>query len=100
MQLKQVNSVSCVFFGDGAVEEGAFYESVNFAILKNLPVLFICENNLYSVYSPLNVRQPERRKIHKMVKAFGKSVVGVFFTISLNSLLSLFILLLLEFRQL
>jgi TPP-dependent pyruvate/acetoin dehydrogenase alpha subunit len=71
LQLKQVNSVSCVFFGDGAVEEGAFYESVNFAILKNLPVLFICENNLYSVYSPLNVRQPERRKIHKMVKAFG-----------------------------
>jgi len=71
LQLKQANSVSCVFFGDGAVEEGAFYESVNFAILKNLPVLFICENNLYSVYSPLNVRQPERRRIHTMVKAFG-----------------------------
>jgi TPP-dependent pyruvate/acetoin dehydrogenase alpha subunit len=71
LQLKQKNNVSCVFFGDGAVEEGAFYESVNFAVLKNLPVLFVCENNLYSVYSPLNVRQPEKRKIYKMVKALG-----------------------------
>ncbi len=48
-----------------------FYESVNFAVLQKLPVLFICENNLYSVYSPLKVRQPEGRKIHEMVEAIG-----------------------------
>ncbi len=71
IQLKNMDSVSCVFFGDGAVEEGVFYESVNFAVVRNLPVLFVCENNLYSVYSPLNVRQPQDRKIHQMVRAMG-----------------------------
>jgi TPP-dependent pyruvate/acetoin dehydrogenase alpha subunit len=71
IKLNGTNTISCVFFGDGAVEEGVFYESVNFAVLKRLPVLFICENNLYSVYSPLNVRQPENRNIHEMVKSFG-----------------------------
>ena len=71
IQLKGTNNISCVFFGDGAIEEGVFYESVNFAVLKNLPVLFICENNLYSVYSPLGVRQPANRTIHEMVKALG-----------------------------
>ena len=42
-----------VFLGDGAIEEGVFYESLNFSVLGELPVIFICENNLYSVYSPL-----------------------------------------------
>jgi len=71
IQLQKTNNVSCVFFGDGAIEEGVFYESVNFAVVRNLPVLFICENNLYSVYSPLSVRQPKNRKIHEMVRAMG-----------------------------
>ncbi|MBN1531205.1 MAG: thiamine pyrophosphate-dependent dehydrogenase E1 component subunit alpha, partial [Spirochaetes bacterium] len=65
------DQVSAVFFGDAAVEEGVFYESANFAVLKKLPVLFVCENNLYSVYSPLHVRQPEGREIHRMVEAVG-----------------------------
>jgi len=69
--LNKTKQVSCVFFGEGATEEGVFYESINFAVLKKLPVLFICENNLYSVYSPLNVRQPEHRKISEMVRGFG-----------------------------
>ena len=69
--LNKTNQLSCVFFGDGAVEEGVFYESINFAVLKKLPVLFICENNLYSVYSPLKVRQPKNRKISEMVKGIG-----------------------------
>ncbi|MFH1309967.1 MAG: thiamine pyrophosphate-dependent dehydrogenase E1 component subunit alpha, partial [Candidatus Omnitrophota bacterium] len=71
IQLHGTDQISCTFFGDGAVEEGVFYESVNFAALKKLPVLFICENNFYSVYSPLKVRQPEGRKIYKMVEAIG-----------------------------
>ena len=70
-QLHRNGKVCCVFFGDASVEEGVFHESVNFAVLKKLPVLFICENNLYSVYSPLKVRQPEGRKIWKFAAAYG-----------------------------
>tara|TARA_B100000949_G_C14268783_1_gene446300 strand:+ start:1220 stop:2158 length:939 start_codon:yes stop_codon:yes gene_type:complete len=72
-KLTRKKSIACVFFGDGATEEGAFYESVNFAIIHSLPILFICENNLYSVYSGLEVRQPVDRKIYKMVRAMGIS---------------------------
>jgi TPP-dependent pyruvate/acetoin dehydrogenase alpha subunit len=71
LKLKSSKSISCVFFGDGAVEEGVFYESVNFAIVHKLPVLFICENNLYSVYSGLEVRQPSGRKINNMTRSIG-----------------------------
>ena len=73
-QLKRTKQVSFVFLGDGATEEGVFYESVNFAAVRKLPVLFICENNLYSVYSPLSVRQPKGRSIAKMVEAMGIEV--------------------------
>lgn len=50
--------VSVVFFGDGASEEGVFHESLNFASLKKLPVVFVCENNYYATNSPLSQRQP------------------------------------------
>jgi TPP-dependent pyruvate/acetoin dehydrogenase alpha subunit len=46
------------FFGDGAVEEGVFHESLNFAALKGLPILFVCENNFYAIHAPLAERQP------------------------------------------
>jgi len=71
LKLKKEDGLSCVFFGDGAIEEGAFYESINYAVVHKLPVLFICENNLYSVYSGLTVRQPQGRKIYEMVDAMG-----------------------------
>ncbi len=74
LKLDTKNSISVVYCGDGSVEEGVFYESVNFAVTKKLPVLFVCENNLYSVYSPLKVRQPKNRKIHEMVKSMGIEV--------------------------
>ena len=64
LKLDSKNAVSVIYCGDGSVEEGVFYESVNFAVTKKLPVLFVCENNSYSVYSPLKVRQPKGRKIH------------------------------------
>ena len=73
-QIKGTDQISCIFLGDGAIEEGVFYESVNFAAVRKLPVLFICENNLYSVYSPLSVRQPQGRSIAKMVEAMGIQV--------------------------
>ncbi|MGK7873291.1 MAG: thiamine pyrophosphate-dependent dehydrogenase E1 component subunit alpha [Xenococcaceae cyanobacterium] len=70
-QLKGTDQISIVFVGDGAIEEGVFYESANFAAVRNLPTLFICENNLYSVYSPLSVRQPKDRSISKLAEAIG-----------------------------
>jgi len=70
-KIKKTNQISCIYFGEGATEEGVFFESLNFAIVKKLPVLFICENNLYSVYSSLNVRQPKNRNIAKMVNSMG-----------------------------
>jgi TPP-dependent pyruvate/acetoin dehydrogenase alpha subunit len=71
ISLKKTQQISVIFLGDGAVEEGVFYESINFAAVKNLPILFVCENNLYSVYSPLSVRQPKERRIHEMVEGIG-----------------------------
>lgn len=73
-KIRNTNQLSCIFFGDGATEEGAYYESLNFAVLKKLPILFICENNFYSVYSPLKVRQPEGRSISKVAEAMGAGV--------------------------
>jgi pyruvate dehydrogenase E1 component alpha subunit len=71
MKVAKSDQISCVFHGDAVVETGVFFESVNFAVVKKLPVLFICENNLYSVYSPLHVRQPEGRSIAAMVSGLG-----------------------------
>lgn len=71
IRIRGTAQVSCVFLGDAATEEGVFYESVNFALLKKLPVLYVCENNLYSVYSPLHVRQPAGRRIAGMVGCLG-----------------------------
>lgn len=63
--------VTVVFFGEGATEEGVFQESLVFAALKNLPVVFVCENNLYSVYSSLAVRQSPDRDIPAVAVANG-----------------------------
>ncbi len=69
MQGKSQVAVPC--FGDAATEEGVFHESLNFAALRNLPVIFVCENNLFSVCSPLSVRQPEKRNLMKIVNGHG-----------------------------
>jgi TPP-dependent pyruvate/acetoin dehydrogenase alpha subunit len=59
-KMKQESHVTVVFFGEAATEEGVTSESLNFAALKQLPVIFFCENNFYSVQSPLWTRQPPR----------------------------------------
>ncbi len=68
--LKSEDRVSVVFFGDGCFEEGVMHESLNFAALHHLPVLFVCENNDFSVYTRLNERQPQR-PIHMLAAAHG-----------------------------
>jgi TPP-dependent pyruvate/acetoin dehydrogenase alpha subunit len=70
-QIKNTQQIACIYLGDGATEEGVFYESINFAAVRRLPVLFICENNFFSVYSDLTFRQPKNRKIFEMVSAMG-----------------------------
>ena len=71
IKLDKSDQVSCIFIGDATIEEGVFGETVNFCAQRKLPVLFVCENNLYSVYSSLAVRQPKGRSIVKMVEAMG-----------------------------
>ncbi len=58
LRLQGKKTVVASFFGDGALEEGAFHESMNFAALKRLPVLFVCENNFYAIHSRQQARQP------------------------------------------
>lgn len=64
------NTVSVIFLGDASMEEGVFHESANFAALKKLPAIFVCENNLYSVYTDLAARQPDR-PLSKIATAHG-----------------------------
>ncbi len=58
-RMKGKDTVVVVFFGDGAMEEGVFHESLNFAALKKVPVLFVCENNTYAIHTPLHMRVPK-----------------------------------------
>ncbi len=66
-----LDKVVVAFFGDGALETGVAHESMNFASVHQLPILFVCENNLYSVYSPLSVRQPPNRPLCEIPRAHG-----------------------------
>ena len=52
-QYKGEDDVSVCFFGDGTTNIGAFHEALNFAAVWKLPVIFVCENNLYMEYTPI-----------------------------------------------
>jgi TPP-dependent pyruvate/acetoin dehydrogenase alpha subunit len=52
-QYKKQDDVSVCFFGDGTTNIGAFHEALNFAAIWKLPVIFVCENNLYMEYTPI-----------------------------------------------
>lgn len=69
--IKGENSVSVSFFGDGATGEGVLCESLNFAALRKLPILFVCENNLYSTHLPIDEIRVNRR-IYQLGKPFGE----------------------------
>ena len=59
------------FFGEGATEEGVFHETLNYASLHNLPILFVCENNFFSVYTHNDSRHHKNRSIKKLAEAHG-----------------------------
>jgi len=73
--LQRRSEVTVVFFGDGCFEEGVIHESLNFAALHQLPIVFVCENNNFSVYTPLSLRQPPR-PIHAIAAAHGVNALA------------------------
>lgn len=84
-KIKKKKNVTVSFFGDGATGEGVFYESLNLASLKKLPILFACENNFYSTHMPIKECRPENA-IYKVGEPFcipsflvdGNDVLRVF----------------------
>lgn len=70
LKLQGKDSIVVSFFGDGAVDEGVFHESMNFAALKGVPIIFICENNFYAIHSHYLNRQ-SRDNICERVRTYG-----------------------------
>jgi pyruvate dehydrogenase E1 component alpha subunit len=66
-KIRKDQRVSVSFFGDGATGEGVLYEALNFAALKQLPILFVCENNLYSTHLPI-----QECRISEVIYEIGK----------------------------
>ena len=56
LRMQKSKAIVVCFFGEGATDEGAWHESMNFASLKKLPILFVCENNFYAIYSHVRDR--------------------------------------------
>jgi len=75
-RMQRKRSVAAAAFGDGAVDQGVFYESLNFASLKKLPVIFVCENNLYATHAHQSERQA-RDNIFRRAGVFGMPGVRV-----------------------
>jgi TPP-dependent pyruvate/acetoin dehydrogenase alpha subunit len=70
-------NVAVTFFGDGSVDEGIFTESLNFASIHKLPVIFVCENNLYSTQTPQEYRRPSGTLITERAEMFDVKSVQV-----------------------
>ncbi len=64
LALRGTGHISVAVFGDAATEQGVFWEAISFSVLKDLQILFICENNDLSINVPLSQRQPHRGGIH------------------------------------
>lgn len=69
-KIRKDGKVTVSFFGDGATGEGVLYESLNFASLKNLPIIFICENNLYATHMSIKECRP-KNNIFEVAMPFG-----------------------------
>jgi TPP-dependent pyruvate/acetoin dehydrogenase alpha subunit len=73
---RREDRVVASFFGDGATEEGVFHESLNFAALKRLPIIFICENNGYAIHTRQSLRQVGAN-IAARAAAYGMPAVAI-----------------------
>lgn len=74
--IRRDGRVAVCFFGDGATGEGVLCESLNFAALKKLPIIFVCENNLYSTHLPIDEIRVNRQ-IYQLGKPFGEKCYRV-----------------------
>ena len=70
-QYKGAKDVSVCFFGDGTTNIGAFHEALNFAAVWKLPVVFVCENNLYMEYTPIGDVIPVAHPAASRAAAYG-----------------------------
>ena len=70
LKLRQPGAIAVCFMGDGATEEGVFYETLNFAALHTLPLLFVVENNGFAIHSPQSTRQ-KNTNIAERAATFG-----------------------------
>ena len=75
-RLQKQNIVTIVFLGRASTEEGVFFESLNFAALKKLPIVFVSEDNFFSVYTPLEDRQSELRDNLAVARSLGVNSSG------------------------
>ena len=76
-KLRKDKSIVACCFGEGATDQGIFWEAMNYASLKKLPILFICENNIYATYSHLNKRMANT-DICEKVSSFGVKTKRLF----------------------
>ena len=70
-KLLKSDNIVVAYVGDAALETGAFYESLNLAALKNLPILIVLEDNGYSTYSNKEVRWPENKNVRETIEGMG-----------------------------
>ena len=75
IKMRASDQVAVCFFGDGALGQGLFYESMNMAQLWNLPVIYVCENNLYGEYTPTEKSTSGNRLAR--AEAFGMGNVEI-----------------------
>ena len=70
-QRNNSKSITTVYIGDAAAESGSFHETLNYASLHNLPLLTVCENNEFSIFTPMSMRQPSNRTIGDLSRSHG-----------------------------
>ncbi len=76
-QYKKTQQVSVCFFGDGTTNIGAFHEALNLAAVWKLPVVFVCENNMYMEYTPIASVTSVRRPAADRASAYGLEPIVV-----------------------
>jgi len=83
VRLRCLDTVVVCVFGDGATDEGVFHESLNFAALKRLPLIFVCENNQYAIHTHFLRRQPQANLCERVstygipAEQFGDDVLRI-----------------------